>query len=175
MGVTETGEICNTCGQKNIHCPGHFGHIELARPIYHYHFIQITLKILKCVCFQCSKLLIDKTSDICNVIAKKPSKIRWNDIYELCNKVKHCGRDTVDGCGAKQPDNYKIDGIKGIYGTWKGGAETDTKEVYFHAELVKSIFERISEEDSYFMGFSESWCRYSKQDYKNYRYYKRYG
>jgi len=159
MGVTETGEICNTCGQKNIHCPGHFGHIELARPIYHYHFIQITLKILKCVCYQCSKLLIDKTSDICNVIAKKSPKLRWNDIYELCNKVKHCGRDTVDGCGAQQPDNYKIDGIKGIYGTWKGGPETETKEVYFHAELVKSIFERISEEDSYFMGFSESWCR----------------
>ena len=46
MGVTDTGEICNTCSQKNTHCPGHFGHIELARTIYHYQFIQITLKIL---------------------------------------------------------------------------------------------------------------------------------
>ena len=39
MGVTGPGEICSTCGQKNLHCPGHFGHIELARPIYNYHFI----------------------------------------------------------------------------------------------------------------------------------------
>jgi len=159
MGVTETGEICYTCNQKNTCCPGHFGHIELARPIYHYHFIQITLKILKCVCFQCSKLLIDKSSDICNIIASKSSKARWNDIYELCNKIKQCGRDTVDGCGAMQPDNYKLDGIKGIYGLWKGGPDKASKDIHFHAELVKSIFERISEEDTYFMGFSESWCR----------------
>ena len=69
MGVTDTGEICNTCGQKNAHCPGHFGHIELARPIFNYHFIQQTLKILKCVCFQCSKILIDKESEICKIIS----------------------------------------------------------------------------------------------------------
>ena len=50
MGVTEMGEMCTTCGQKNSHCPGHFGHIELARPVFNYHFIQIVVKILKCVC-----------------------------------------------------------------------------------------------------------------------------
>ena len=46
MGVTEIGEICSSCGQKNSHCPGHFGHMELARPIYNYHFIQTTLKMI---------------------------------------------------------------------------------------------------------------------------------
>ena len=30
MGVTGIGEICSTCGQNNMNCPGHFGHIELA-------------------------------------------------------------------------------------------------------------------------------------------------
>ena len=30
MGSTEMGKICGTCGQNNITCPGHFGHIELA-------------------------------------------------------------------------------------------------------------------------------------------------
>ena len=57
MGVTETGKICCTCGQKNTLCPGHFGHIELARPVFNFHFIQMTVKILKCVCYKCSKLL----------------------------------------------------------------------------------------------------------------------
>ena len=33
MGVTDMGKVCKTCGQKNIHCPGHFGHIPLARPV----------------------------------------------------------------------------------------------------------------------------------------------
>jgi DNA-directed RNA polymerase II subunit RPB1 len=26
---------CETCGEGMSECPGHFGHIELARPIYH--------------------------------------------------------------------------------------------------------------------------------------------
>ena len=159
MGVTETGEICGTCGQKNIHCPGHFGHVELARPIYNFHFIQDTLKILKCVCYKCSKLLIDKDSDISNVMLKKPSKLRWKDVYEHCNKVSECGQETVDGCGARQPDNYKIEGITGIHGIWKQSDKVEGSKIHFTGELVKSIFERISDEDNHFMGFNETWCR----------------
>ena len=37
MGTTDMGKICGTCNQNNIKCPGHFGHIELARPVYNYH------------------------------------------------------------------------------------------------------------------------------------------
>jgi DNA-directed RNA polymerase II subunit RPB1 len=160
MGVTETGEICNTCGQKNTMCPGHFGHLELAKPVFHYHFIQTTMKVMKCVCCQCSKLLIDKQSEICKIISNKSNKNRWLDVYELCSKVSTCGQETVDGCGARQPDNYKIDGISGIVGTWKAGKGIEeTKKINYTAELVKSIFERISDEDAYFMGFNESWCR----------------
>ena len=55
MGVTESGVICGTCGQKNTHCPGHFGHLELSRPVYNYHFIQIievaTNQILICIIY----------------------------------------------------------------------------------------------------------------------------
>ena len=82
MGVTGIGEICSTCGQNNMNCPGHFGHIELSRPVYNYHFMQIVTKLVKCVCYKCSKLLIDKESDICKVISKKPSKVRWAEINE---------------------------------------------------------------------------------------------
>ena len=48
MGVTDMGKICKTCGQKNIDCPGHFGHLELAKPVYHFHLIDQIPKILKC-------------------------------------------------------------------------------------------------------------------------------
>ena len=159
MGVTETGIICNTCGQKNTHCPGHFGHLELARPVYNYHFIQLILKVLKCVCYKCSKILIDKESEICNVISKKSPMMRWVEIYELCSKIKECGQDTIDGCGAKQPDNYKVEGITGIHGVWKSTEDSEKSKIHFNAELMKTIFERISDEDVYFMGFNEQWCR----------------
>ena len=62
MGTTDMGKICTTCGLDNIKCPGHFGHIELAKPVYNYHFIDVTVKVLKCVCFRCGKLRVNKNS-----------------------------------------------------------------------------------------------------------------
>lgn len=43
-------------------CPGHFGHIELAKPVFHVGFITKIMKVLRCVCFFCSKLLVDSVS-----------------------------------------------------------------------------------------------------------------
>ena len=47
--------------------------------------------------------LIDKESEICKLISNKPGKVRLTEIYNLCSKVKCCGQETVDGCGAIQP------------------------------------------------------------------------
>ena len=94
MGVTDMGKICKTCGQKNMQCPGHFGHVELARPVYHYHFINTLVKILKCVCFRCSKLLINK-NDVLNKNLLKMNQIkRFNEVYSQCQKVDRCGKNT---------------------------------------------------------------------------------
>ena len=158
MGVTDRDMVCATCNQKNTCCPGHFGHIELAKPVLNYHFIQTTIKILKCVCFKCSKLLIDKDSEICKLISKKPSKVRWSEVYNLCSKVKTCGQETVDGCGCKQPSNYKIDGVIGINMNWKEESLPERKEL-MDVDLIKGILERITDEDSDFMGFDPAWCR----------------
>ena len=119
LGVTESGKICGTCNQNNINCPGHFGHIELAKPLYNYHFIQHTVKILKCVCVKCSKLLINKESELIQNIKTKSGKVKWSTVYNLCSKIKTCGEDTIDGCGSRQPDSYKIDGLDGIKAVWK--------------------------------------------------------
>ena len=54
FGVTENGQVCPTCKQTNLLCPGHFGHIRLARPVYLYQFLEIIQKILAVVCLNCS-------------------------------------------------------------------------------------------------------------------------
>ena len=61
MGVLEPGLICPTDGLTYIDTPGYFGHIELARPVFYIHHLKDILKILKTVCFKCSKLLINKS------------------------------------------------------------------------------------------------------------------
>ena len=62
----------------------------------------------------------------------------------------------MDGCGARQPDNYKNDSVVGIKATWKGetgNSESQNVTQTFDAEFVKQIFERISSEDCNIMGF----------------------
>ena len=164
MGSTEMGKICQTCGQKNIDCPGHFGHLELAKPVYHFHLIDQVPKILKCVCFNCSKLLIDKDNNLVQNILKKNPKIRFNEIYELCGKVKRCGEQNLDGCGCKQPDRYKVSNIEGIQAKWtkleiNESNSSDIKTQLLKVEHVKSILEKITDEDAEYMGFSRTWCR----------------
>jgi DNA-directed RNA polymerase II subunit RPB1 len=59
MGTTDKRDRCETCDGSMIECPGHFGHIELTKPIFHIGFMNIVMKVLWCVCHHCSKLLLD--------------------------------------------------------------------------------------------------------------------
>src|SRR3989338_8630273 len=43
LGVIDPGLRCKTCGSKLKECIGHFGYIELARPIIHIKFVNIVL------------------------------------------------------------------------------------------------------------------------------------
>ena len=54
FGVIENGKKCPTCKQTNLLCPGHFGHITLARPVYLYQFLEYIQKVLQIVCMNCS-------------------------------------------------------------------------------------------------------------------------
>lgn len=51
---------CATDGANAIDCPGYFGHLELARPVFHVGFMTTILKVLRCVSVSSSKLLLSK-------------------------------------------------------------------------------------------------------------------
>src|SRR3990167_5369625 len=57
LGVIDPGLRCKTCGGKLKECIGHFGYIELARPVIHIKYINILYKILKSICRECSRVL----------------------------------------------------------------------------------------------------------------------
>src|SRR3989344_3590294 len=58
LGVIDTGLRCKTCGQKLKECPGHFGYIELARPVIHINFVRQIFDLLKLTCKSCARVQI---------------------------------------------------------------------------------------------------------------------
>jgi DNA-directed RNA polymerase II subunit RPB1 len=162
MGVIDHGKICPTDGLDNKFCPGYFGHIELARPVFHIQYFTIVQKIMRCICFRCGKLLIDKYSAEVKEILKKKGKGRWNEIFSISGRIKRCGQENEDGCGAKQPSKYVRDGVGKIYGEWKDidvGTKGESSRQYFYAEDILKLFRRISDDDCEILGFSRYWCR----------------
>ena len=155
MGVLEPGLICPTDGLTYIDTPGYFGHIELARPVFYIHHLKDILKILKTVCFKCSKLLINKSQH--THILSKSGEDRWEYVSNLASNKKRCGDDNDDGCGCKQPDKIKVEGMATLYAHWD--SKLVIGDLKLTPEIVLKIFKRISDEDVHFMGFNPVWSR----------------
>ena len=78
LGSIDRAFKCGTCDENMSECPGHFGHIELATPVFHVGqcemaspifdahdetgFIKKIKKILETVCHNCGKILLDEVS-----------------------------------------------------------------------------------------------------------------
>ena len=160
MGVLEPGLICPTDGLDYMQTPGYFGHIELARPVFYIQYLSTIFKVLRCVCFKCSKLLISKEKY--KQALKMASEARWKYVFALASKMKRCGEDTEDGCGCLQPNKIRKDGLATLYAEWKNDSGEEGQNniiIKLTPEMVLKIFKRISDEDVSFMGFSPVWSR----------------
>jgi len=160
MGVLEPGLICPTDGLDYMMTPGYFGHIELSKPVFYIQYLNTIIKILRCSCIKCGKILISKEKY--KHALKKQGEERWNYIFALASKVKRCGEDTEDGCGCKQPSKIKKEGLATLIGEWdniEGASDEEKLTMKFTPEITLKIFRRISDEDVTFMGFSPVWSR----------------
>jgi len=158
MGVLEPGLICPTDGLDYMQTPGYSGHIELARPVYYIQYLNTIQKIMRCVCFKCSKLLVSKEKY--KQALKVQGDARWKYVFSLASKIKRCGEDTEDGCGCLQPSKIRKEGLATIYAEWKSeDAESEPMIVKITPEMMLKIFKRISDEDVSFMGFSPVFSR----------------
>ena len=158
MGVLDPGLICPTDGLDYMNTPGYFGHIELARPVFYIQYLNTILKILRCVCFKCSKLLISKEKY--KQALKLREEARWKYVFSIASKVGRCGEDIEDGCGCLQPNKIRKEGLATIFAEWENKTEGEQNIVIkLIPEMVLKTFKRISDEDVSFMGFSPLWSR----------------
>jgi DNA-directed RNA polymerase II subunit RPB1 len=169
LGTIDFRKPCETCGMKQADCPGHFGHLELAKPMYHYGFMKTVIKALRCVCHYCSKLLADPNDlNVKKALRLRDPKARLHRMQELCRSRHSCvtggmtgsaSKDAVLGCGLLQP-KYLMEGttITVSFPEDEEAAEEETVSADskrpLSAELAHNILTRISPDDMLAMGFT---------------------
>ena len=178
QGPFDKSARCPTCAGNMTSCPGHFGHIELAKPCFHIGFLTKTIKLLRCFCFFCSKLLVDpvscpKVKEIQQRSIGQPGK-RMCLMHNLCKTKKICeGGDEMDnwaealdgkhqklhhGCGRYQP-RIRRQGLE-LTAEWKEvNEESQERKITLTPERVREIFMRISDEECIMMGMDPKQCR----------------
>ncbi|KAJ5075197.1 DNA-directed RNA polymerase subunit [Anaeramoeba ignava] len=82
---------CETCGGGPNECIGHFGHIDLAKPVYHIGFLPKITKILSCVCNNCGRLLLEYDNpDFIDAIKTLKKQERFRVICKLASTKSLC-------------------------------------------------------------------------------------
>ncbi|XP_055835771.1 DNA-directed RNA polymerase III subunit 1-like [Solanum dulcamara] len=59
MGPPNKNGCCETCYGNFRECPGHYGYLVLALPVYNVGYLGTVVNILKCICKCCSSILLD--------------------------------------------------------------------------------------------------------------------
>jgi DNA-directed RNA polymerase II subunit RPB1 len=141
--------------------PGYFGHLELARPVYHQGFFTIVLKSLRCICFHCSRvrMMPDEFKFIkCKAITNR--KRRLDAFHNLLRGKKKC-----DHCQGVQPKLTKV----GLHleaellddngsGGGGGAAGGDSKQFLSGLTVVK-LFRNMRTEEMKWLGLDITHAR----------------
>lgn len=72
--------------------PGHFGHINLAKPVIQYPYLSAIINTLNSVCSRCSSILIETTPENLKQLKTKSKRARFKLIEKLKEKAcPNCG------------------------------------------------------------------------------------
>jgi len=183
LGSVDRQFKCKTCTENMTECPGHFGHIELARPVYHPGFIRRTKKLLEMVCHNCSKVLADRSDpQYAAAMRIRDPKVRFKRVWDICKSKKRCDNDTPKpaedgefnpgggsgdgpagghaGCGNVQP-TIRQQALT-LWGNVEikdeDGVKTKEKKV-ITPEMALSIFRRMKDHEMIDIGLNISQAR----------------
>jgi DNA-directed RNA polymerase subunit A' len=101
LGVIDPGIRCKTCGGRLGECQGHFGHVELTRPVVHVGYAREIYLLLRVTCRACGRLLLSEDGlgkyDVENISILGSSAI-WEGAQKISDnegKCPHCGEPQI--------------------------------------------------------------------------------
>eukprot|EP00873_Tetraselmis_striata_P027018 jgi/Tetstr1/447282/TSEL_034719.t1 len=162
---------CATCGQSMKFCPGHPGRIELAKPCFNALMFDTVIKVLRCVCWKCSRLLYHPSHPDMASIMRLHGQKRFEALMKVISKSStnkaRCGNANPHGCGAMQPvrinkqflnDRFMRVSMELAFEDVEGGSATAdddqaSEKLSMSAEDVLTILKRIADDDIAAMGF----------------------
>ena len=179
LGVIDRGRICQTCLHDYNLCPGHMGHITLAKPVFHPLYLQPTLlKLLTMLCFKCSRLSIndsDKSTQLkIKSIRSKIPKSRFaltKLLTEDEKKKKYLPEDEKKQkkmlcpyCNANLPSKIKkhpqlLSKLLVYYELYDNGKISKTVERTINPEIALSVLKGMTDEDITLAGFDPNLSR----------------
>ncbi|KAK2079991.1 hypothetical protein QBZ16_002386 [Prototheca wickerhamii] len=167
LGTMDRAIKCTTDGAGVLECPGYFGHIELAKPVYHVHFIRVVLKVLRCVSYHNSKILLMPEDPKYKMLLRiRNPERRLRAFVGLCQ-----GKRVCEHTGGPQPV-YRIEsGALRIMAEFPapraadveaGMPEAPERKQELTPERALEILRRISDDDCRALGFD---VRYTRPDW----------
>jgi len=160
FGVIENGAVCTTCKQTNLLCPGHFGHIQLARPVYLYQFLPEIMKILQIVCMNCANPYLpdEELEKITNTFTGID---RFNAVREKTASYKTKELKSTSACPHCQtPLIKKIDKEELTVARLQATTyDEELPPVPIQTEMVLRCFQRMTAKHVDFIGFSSKFSR----------------
>lgn len=152
LGTCNRDLHCATCKHSQQTCLGHPGFIRLAEPVYHYLMLERTVRVLNCVCFWCSSLLIDRTDP---VVVERFRRKKLSAKRLAAISVYARGR-ACPKCGGSQPKYTAQKPM--LIRTWPAGTsfEDASERAYamrpFRARDARRILQNVHVEDYHFIG-----------------------
>ncbi|HLD12912.1 MAG TPA: DNA-directed RNA polymerase subunit A' [Candidatus Nanoarchaeia archaeon] len=152
LGVIDPGLRCKTCGGKLKECMGHFGHIELARPVIHIKYLKVLLDCLRSSCRECGRILLqDKDFEkwkgrTTKALSERNEEAKRDVIGDITGSLKNIRK--CPHCKAKQ-FTIKIEKPSTFM-------ENDRRLTPIE---IKTRLERISNEDLYYLGIQDKAAR----------------
>jgi DNA-directed RNA polymerase beta' subunit/intein/homing endonuclease len=150
MGCVDQNMTCYTCEENYNNCPGHFGHINLATPVYHIGFLKTVKKVLECICHKCSRFRLLPTDNRYKKLMSVKNKFQY--AWDYCKTKTVC---EYSDCEAQILPLRKY-GLQ-LYYDVKKGDKSD--KIYLFADTAREILSKITDDTCWLMGLNPKTSR----------------